>query len=57
MRMNINIGLINWHPDLKWYWNILKNLFCPIWYNKNKNYLDIYIIPIVIIIIIYYNWL
>ena len=55
--MNINIGLINWHTDLKWYWNILKNLFCPIWYNKNKNYLDIYIILIVILIIICYNWL
>lgn len=50
--MSMNIGIINWHLELKWYWNILMNLFLPIWYNKNRKELNIFLIPIIIIIII-----
>ena len=48
----MNIGIINWHLELKWYWNILMNLFLPIWYNKDRKELNIFLIPIVIIVII-----
>ena len=50
--MRMNIGIINWHLELKWYWNILMNLFLPIWYNKNRKELNIFLIPIIIIVII-----
>ena len=55
--MTINIGIINWHVDLKWYWNILMNTFLPIWYNKQKSELNIFLIPIAIILLVCYNCL
>lgn len=45
----IAIGVINWFFNLKWYQNILMNLFVPIWYSRKTNTVIISLIPITII--------
>ena len=48
--MNIRLGLVNITTSDKVIWNIIKNLFVPVWYSDGT--VDIQLIPITVIIIL-----
>ena len=50
MTINARLGFINISTSDKIIWNIIKNLFMPIWY-KDKT-VDIQLIPVTVIIML-----
>ena len=50
MTINTRLGFINISTSDKVIWNIIKNLFVPIWYSDGT--VDIQLIPIIAIIML-----
>ena len=54
MNTTIRIGLINWYSNRHWFGNLVRNLIIPIWLDWKTRTLDFNIIPIGMLIALYF---
>ena len=54
MNTTIRIGLINWYSNRHWFGNLVRNLILPIWLDWKTHTLDFNIIPIGLLVALYF---